>query len=1276
MKKNMEKKEKPQTLKRKLMSALAMLLVATTLMTTTSYAWFVLSTAPEVTGIETQVGANGSLEIALLNTETRTDKSLIRSGMGDSIVAGNIAANYAWGNLVDLGYQDYGLGEILLLPTRLNYTGNADEGYTVDPSGLLAIPTYGYDGRVVDLTDDTVSAVYQNNEFAFVTGVQDYGVRAIGTSNALSVQGSSLANAKGNIPTYTKSARTNAQSVLSDHGDPVFNIMLNHLSGDADPYTDADRDALNSLLAGLGKSISDIDASLRQGLVAYAASEIPEEDTFVTVKDKIMSAPELKGLMADLSEVGTIPTEFANWVNALDQMQNDLNAAMNACNALEGNNYTWDQIRGVLNYVMNVDAVYIGESLFANVDSDAIIDAVMDGQEITMTLAPGSGIFADISTFAGNYSAGMTVMGVANILITTAAAGDPYLSVLATNVEALEPAEGGTEAVSLPLTATYGYALDLAFRCNAAEPDLVLQTNPEQRVYEQSEAASTQGGGSYMEFTSSDDSLTLEQRLKLMDAVRVGFVDEQGKLLGVAKLNISNRLAENGMINAPLYLYEYSFSEEDGSMIMGERKLEDNLITDEMQQNVAKAITVVVWLDGDLVDNTMVSATEAASLSGVLNLQFATSAELVPATDGTLLGYTPDTSGLEALIAEYADEFTAGQGSYTNVSWNAFVTAYNRAVAVNENEDPSGVEITNAVSKLYEAGNGLAFVSLDAVNEKIAQLREQMGTVSGDTAGYIIKNADGSYSVVGAEEHTQEEHDSWDIVGEIDRVDYNKNLSDEGNELYTPIYSDASWNALASALYQAEAVAQNENATEDQINGAMTAIENAEKALTRQVFFKPYEYRGALYYEAICDAENADTYGKWYDNTFKRIVSDLTILNLDAYAQEVDIVTLGQNVYVASDAEYITPDIAFLQEVFPELRGVEVKGVNWNEVDETLFTELMNQNHYNKLSELVTMADTDSVLNHAMSTECTTARDAANDLMTKWADTTNTEEITAADAETAIQALNDAIVKLYDENLKKMDEESTDMSQTQRILLTTAVNSAKAVAGYDDPASITDAAQKAKVEALVEKTEAAEEILAKLEPTKEDAQTALTALNTALKAAGGKEVTEYNTLTHKLPEGFNAEDIVYSVDFPGIHLKLTGTSGKTTIGAQVLTKDGVVVSVSKDVTVYDRADGVKIKELTDSGLTLGISDSSNLTAELLYEANGENTGDKPLDKLTKEEIKNFKWASSNTDVATVAGKESGTATITSVAAGDTIISVSIETKAGNVYTMEIPVTVS
>ena len=57
----------PIDIKKKFAAAICMLLIAAIMMISSTYAWFTLSTAPEVTGITTNVGANGNLEIALLN---------------------------------------------------------------------------------------------------------------------------------------------------------------------------------------------------------------------------------------------------------------------------------------------------------------------------------------------------------------------------------------------------------------------------------------------------------------------------------------------------------------------------------------------------------------------------------------------------------------------------------------------------------------------------------------------------------------------------------------------------------------------------------------------------------------------------------------------------------------------------------------------------------------------------------------------------------------------------------------------------------------------------------------------------------------------------------------------------------------------------------------------------------------------------------------------------------------------------------------------------------
>ena len=1191
MKKNETKQERPQALKRKLMSALAMLLVSTILMTTTSYAWFVLSTAPEVTGIETQVGANGSLEIALLNTETRADMSKIRAGLGGgSLQENQIAANNAWGNLIDLGYASYGLGELVLMPARLD----TSDGISVDLNKLLAVPTYGYDGRIIELTSDTASAIYQETGFLY-SGAQDYGVRAIGTSDALSPQGSALASAKTNIGTYIKSAKTGAQSSLSDNTEGLIGIIVQKSTGGS--FDDTHKDTLSSMIAALDSSLNYIDLSLRQGLVAYAASEIGDEDTFALVRDRITSAGDLKVLLGDLAEVGTIPEEFANWVTKLSDMQNDLESAKFNRDKLNDGDYTWDEIKGVMENTMNMDKILINGDTINNFNMTQI------PSKIEMQLVSGSGLFADIADFVGNYSHATQYMGMEVEMLTVSAEKPAHLVGLQTAVNTLSPADGGDAATALPLTATYGYAIDLAFRCNAAMPDLVLQTKGVQRIYNggenpddlESDNGSTQGGGSYMEFTSMDDSFTLEQRLALMESIRVGFLDDTGAILAIAKLNVMGRESENGVVKAPLYLYDYSFEQDESGLIMniGERRLTDNLIT-PLEQNVAKAVTVVVWLDGDIVDNTMVSATQATSLNGVLNLQFATSAELVPAVDGNILKYSLDKSGLEEAIVVAAEIANAGQGRYTNVSWNAFINAYNRAVAVNDNDNASAYEIRSAVTNLANAAAVLEEVSNDAISQKVTELQE-------------IVNAG--------------------------------NVVDEGNGVQTSIYSDESWNNLNAALNDASAVAGNDQATENEINDALTALENAEKGLTRQVFFIPYEYNGDLFYMAICEKEAEDTYGRWYDSQFNRIFSEATMLKLDAYAVPVEIAQMGQEAWVASDATNITPDIKFLEEVFPELRDVEVLGAHWSAIDSEYFTELMNETHYSDMRNLISMVETDPVLMQNVTAACSAARDAAEALTAKWE---NNQEVTAAAAETALNALMDAVIAQYSANVTSDTEL---MTANQRILLQAVANTAKANGVTCTHQSDVDGAfaEGAETTAL-----RANELIA--------------SVNNDLKAAG----VTYSTLSYGLPEGFGSGSIVYSVDYPGISLKLNGKSGQTVLNATVLTRDGVVINVSQNITIYDRAEGVKLfrsgNEVTSLELTAG--SSADILADLIYTAA----------EYVPEEIKGYTWASSDTAVVTVSGAQTGT--VAAVAAGNATVSLSIQTVAGNAYTITVPVTVS
>ncbi len=182
MDKQKEKKKKvlmPFGLRNKLIAAISMLLVSSIMMVSSTYAWFTLSTAPEVKNISTTVAGNGSLEIALMPKEGLLGK--ITAG-----VVGNTAAlkdkNTKWGNQVVLseGENDpYGLNDISLNPAQLNYEkadGAAEAAFV--PDKPLAIAKYGFDGRIAGLDAQNVGIKSKADGVGFDS--TNYGVRAIG----------------------------------------------------------------------------------------------------------------------------------------------------------------------------------------------------------------------------------------------------------------------------------------------------------------------------------------------------------------------------------------------------------------------------------------------------------------------------------------------------------------------------------------------------------------------------------------------------------------------------------------------------------------------------------------------------------------------------------------------------------------------------------------------------------------------------------------------------------------------------------------------------------------------------------------------------------------------------------------------------------------------------------------------------------------------------------------------------------------------------------------
>ena len=167
-------------LKERVMAVALLLVLSASMMTSATFAWITLSRAPEVSGMATTVAANGSLEIALVNS--KGDKPA-ESGTSDSSEAqGMVKANLTWGNLVNLSDPSYGLDKIALRPALLS-----DYNRTVYP---LYGATYGKDGRVVSTSDRYMYATWDaENEYFAAGDKATYGVRAISSVKMENITG-------------------------------------------------------------------------------------------------------------------------------------------------------------------------------------------------------------------------------------------------------------------------------------------------------------------------------------------------------------------------------------------------------------------------------------------------------------------------------------------------------------------------------------------------------------------------------------------------------------------------------------------------------------------------------------------------------------------------------------------------------------------------------------------------------------------------------------------------------------------------------------------------------------------------------------------------------------------------------------------------------------------------------------------------------------------------------------------------------------------------------
>ena len=218
-----------KSIQKKLLAATSMLLVACIMLISASYAWFTLSTAPEIKGITTTIGANGNLEIALADESTWADPDgTVKTTVG----AGNLGSgldtnavknvNITWGNLIDVS-NGYGLNKVSLLPSRLNLAASGED-WTVS-SLPLKRPIYGADGRVMDLKE-TVYAQYNGTDYLLSDA---NGVRIIGSASGMTDRQLAYRSAKVALANAIADAKVAAKTSLEANGTALANIVVQGL---------------------------------------------------------------------------------------------------------------------------------------------------------------------------------------------------------------------------------------------------------------------------------------------------------------------------------------------------------------------------------------------------------------------------------------------------------------------------------------------------------------------------------------------------------------------------------------------------------------------------------------------------------------------------------------------------------------------------------------------------------------------------------------------------------------------------------------------------------------------------------------------------------------------------------------------------------------------------------------------------------------------------------------------------------------------------------------
>lgn len=646
-------------------AVLLLLVMSISMLTSATFAWITLSRSPEVSGLGTTIATNGNLEIALSDTDgLQPDESAIGDGGQDVTLS-----NLTWGNLVNLSHESYGLEKLTLRPAILN------SGSLLD-SPLYSVE-YGSDGRITKLISDFAFTNYGTKDgvsafFVPENGETAYGVRAISSVTYSSVTGDAMLI--GLSSSVTNNQGYAIQSFQQLYGNKNYMSSITGLAGVYLQYRMQDVDQnCNDYVEVLYKMFDEYEDTLilvgdtllamanlhhfvycNKNNETYTAFTLEQLNTGVVQTVLAAEGITLSAMAMYLSDYkvffGTAAAQYTDglWPRFQENIYN-----VWAKNGTIG----WETLRDYINPMADINTATINGTQAQSLGASDLASVALSSSKVCVL---HKGLIKNMDKMLGTElsitNVNMNALGF-NVTLTEIKtdAEEPY-TLQADVKQANQKAQaGGLAARDAVAADTYGMALDLWVRTNAADSLLILEgelitetvetTDGEgntiietktvgysgvNRVWEEEDpdlpvlgTSVTQGSGScYIFYPDSPEDQA--QALQMLRAMCVAFVDGEGNLLAQADMDVDNAIESGGRVLVPLKLRAKSIQTEDEN---GNTVTETSYHITELEQNVATQITAIVYMDGSRLTNSEVLS--AGSIKGQLNIQFGTTENMV-----------------------------------------------------------------------------------------------------------------------------------------------------------------------------------------------------------------------------------------------------------------------------------------------------------------------------------------------------------------------------------------------------------------------------------------------------------------------------------------------------------------------------------------------------------------------------------------------------------------------------------------------------------------------